>query len=67
MLSRQHAIPGTACVSAGNPHLESDSEATTTVATKAGDCLVVSIAMFPEVAEILACYTVNAHLLRVVA
>lgn len=52
---------------AGNPHFKSDSEISTSVATKAGDCLIVAVAMFPEVAKVPARHTMNAHLQCVVA
>lgn len=66
-LLRQHTVPSTAIVSARYPHLEPDSESSTAVATEASDCLVVAVAMLPEVAEILACHPMDTHLLCVVA
>lgn len=64
---RKHTIPHTACISAEYPHLEPDSETSTTITTEACDCLVVAVAMLPEIAEVLACHTMDSHLLCVVA
>lgn len=64
--AREHTIPITRGVRAGNPHLKSDYKLTTAVATQAGDCFVVSITMLPKVSKILARHTLHAHLLRIV-
>lgn len=63
---RKHTIPHTACISAEYPHLEPYSETSTAITTEACDSRVVAVAMFPEIAEVLACHTMDSHLLCVV-
>lgn len=65
--TREHTIPATFRARAGDPHLKSDCECTTAIATRTSDGLVVPIAMFPKVTEVLARYAMHAHLLGVVA
>ena len=60
-------LPCHSRVCARDPHLESNSKTPTTIAAEAGNRLVSSIPVFPEIAKVLSRHAMDAHLLRVVA